>query len=88
MQNNGSQIRLAMVSNLGKTQVYNRHMQSFTLENMLVDKIIFCSTAWVGFLGHRRPMNVSSTTPSENYQYLEIFSQKNLGVCLHTIKVE
>lgn len=55
---------------------------------MLVDDIIFCGTAWVGFLGHRRSKNVSLTTPSENDQYLEIFSQKNLGVCLHTIKVE
>ena len=42
-----------MVSNLGKTQVYNRQMQSFSLENMSVDKIIFCGADWVGFLGYR-----------------------------------
>jgi len=44
---------MAMVSNLGKAQVCNRAMQSFTLENMSVDKIIFCGTAWIGFLGRR-----------------------------------
>jgi len=53
LQNNGSQIRMAMVSNLGKAQVCSRKMESFTLENMNVEQIIFCGSDWVGFLGYR-----------------------------------
>ena len=43
-----------MVSNLGKVQVCNRELESFTLENMTVEKIFFCGSDWIGFLGLRR----------------------------------
>lgn len=51
LQNNDSQLRMAMVSNLGKAQICSRKMESFTLENMYVEQIIFCGADWIGFLG-------------------------------------
>ena len=51
LQNNDSQLRMAMVSNLGKAQICSRKMESFTLENMHVEQIIFCGADWIGFLG-------------------------------------
>lgn len=73
LQNNASQIRLAMVSNLGKVQVCNRELESYTLENMAVEKIFFCGADWIGFLGLRRVVN-SQTSTDEFVQFLEIFS--------------
>lgn len=83
---------MAMVSNKGKAQVFSRKMESFTLENMHVDQIIFCGADWVGFLGHRNSKrettDVTCKSKQEKQQFLEIFSQKNIAICLHSIKAE
>ena len=71
MQDNASQIRLVLVSNLGDVQVCNRELESFTLENMAVERIFFCGADWIGFLGQRTLENGQKADD----QYLEIFSQ-------------
>ena len=53
MQNNGGEVRLAMVSTQGRAQVCNRNMELFTLEMMTVEKVILCGADWIGFLGER-----------------------------------
>ena len=48
-------------------------------------------TSWIGFLGYRTTEEASSTeepVQAKTEQTFEIFSQKNLGFCLHTIKAE
>ena len=60
IQNNGSQIRLALVSDKGRAQVCSRNLESFTLENMLVERVVLCGADWIGFLGHRKPQQVKS----------------------------
>lgn len=52
LQDNSSLIRMAAISNAGKAQLCNRTMESFTLENMVVCKIIFGGEDWIGFLGY------------------------------------
>ena len=48
---------------------------------MDVDKVIFSSDQWIGFLGR-------GTRTDTDDQFLEIFSQRNLSCCLHTFKAE
>ena len=86
LQNNESQIRMAMVSDKGKAQVCSRQMESFTLENMRVEQIFFCGADWIGFLGQRSSVTSADGAPAR--QFLEIFSQRNIAICLHTIKAE
>jgi len=45
---------MAMVSAKGQAQLCSRNMESFTLENMIVERVIFAGVDWIGFLGHRR----------------------------------
>ena len=65
----------------------NRNMESFTLELMVVSKIIFGGSDWVGFLGHHKVGSNGNRTKSKT-QFFEIFSQRNIASCLHTIKTE
>ena len=37
LQNNGSSIRMALLTNKGKAQLCNREMESYTLANMFVE---------------------------------------------------
>ena len=53
LQNGVSQVRLAMVSDQGRAQICNRSLESFTLENMKVERIVFCGAEWIGFIGTR-----------------------------------
>lgn len=53
LQNNASQIRFATVSNLGRAQVCSRAMDSFSLENMHVERLFLSGADWIGFLGYR-----------------------------------
>lgn len=53
LQNGVSQVRLAMVSDQGRAQICNRSLESFTLENMMVERIVFCGADWIGFIGTR-----------------------------------
>ena len=59
-----------MVSNLGKAQICNRKLESFTLEKMRVERVIFCGVAWIGFVGQRQGLSEAE----EGEQFLEIFS--------------
>ena len=58
IHNASSPIRLAMVSTKGRAQICNRSLESFTLENMKVERIVFCGNDWIGFIGTRtRPVD-------------------------------
>lgn len=76
---------MAMLSQKGKAQLCSREMESFTLANMHVEQVVFCGADWVAFLGMRQSDKTSSAGES---QFLEIFSQKNIAICLHSIKTE
>ena len=45
---------MAMVSEQGKARVCSRAMESFTLEQMIVEKVILAGADWIGFLGYRQ----------------------------------
>lgn len=45
---------MAMVSAKGQAQICSRTMDSFTLENMIVERVIFAGVDWIGFLGQRK----------------------------------
>ena len=82
---------MAMISETGKAQVYNQQMDSFTLQKMKVERIVVSGASWIGFLGYRTTEEDDSaekSVESKTEQTFEIFSQKNLGFCLHTIKAE
>ena len=52
---------------------------------------MFCGSEWVAFLGYRKNgenSDVIVENKKEQPQFLEIFSQVNIGVCLHSIKIE
>ena len=52
---------------------------------------MFCGSDWVAFLGYRKNGingDVIVENEKEKPQFLEIFSQKNIGVCLHSIRTE
>ena len=52
---------------------------------------MFCGSEWVAFLGYRKNGQKSDVVvedEEEQPQFLEIFSQMNIGVCLHSIKTE
>lgn len=49
--NNSSPVLMAMVNNSGSTQICSRNRDTFTLENMCVEKIFFCGNEWIGFIG-------------------------------------
>ena len=74
--NNDSLIRMATISGEGKAQIRNRNLESFTLEMMVVTKIIFGGSDWLGFLGHHKvTQNGSNNRTKSKTQFLEIFSQ-------------
>ena len=77
-----------MISVGGKAQIRNRNMESFSLELMVVSRIIFGGSDWVGFLGHHKVENSDGTRRKSKTQFLEIFSQMNLANCLLTITAE
>ena len=83
---------MAMLSNKGKAQLCNHEMKTFTVTNMFVEQIVFCGSDWVAFLGYRKNGRNSDDAVvkklEEQPQFLEIFSQMNIGVCLHSIKTE
>ena len=82
MQNNESMFRFVMVSDQGKAKLCNREMRSVTLDNMIVSKVVFGGGQWIGLLGFYKSSVRSDSPP----QFFEIFSQKNIANCIHTIK--
>lgn len=36
-------------------------MESFTLENMIVDRVVLCGADWIAFLGHRNVKSAEAT---------------------------
>ena len=64
MRNTNSLVRMAMINEQGKAQIFNKKLVSFTLQKMKVDKIFFAQSQWIGFLGYHE-------TPGKTDQYSE-----------------
>ena len=61
-------------------------MESFLLKDMIVDQVVLSGADWIGFVGHR--LKCQKNSQQDDGQFLEIFSQRNIAICLHTIKAE
>ena len=80
---------MANVNDSGVAQLWLRNLETYSIDNMVVSRIILPQSDWVGFLGYQKNLeNDDKTEEYKQIQRLDIFSQSDLTTNLFSLTAE
>ena len=88
-------IKFITVNTEGKAQLCLSNLESFTLSNMFVQKVIFGGDSWIAFLGYKNPTmrgsqfiddDVSANSSQTPTEVIEFFLQSDVNQCMLSLE--